>query len=105
MKPESESRPLPNLALGAKRAAHGHRESPANGEPEAGTVCHGPLWLELHEWLEDRVELVGRNPLAGIDHPDSNRFRLDPALERDAPSAIGELDRIREQIEQNLLHL
>ncbi len=68
----------------------------------------------MHEWLKDVRNLVGRNPASRIAYRETDPWATPahagiaagssslPALERYGPSRIRELDRVRDEINENL---
>jgi hypothetical protein len=65
--------------------------------------------LHLHERVEDRLQLVRRDADARVAHADVHPVAAHVAPGLDAPRAavarLGELHRVRQQVEQDLLQL
>ena len=60
--------------------------------------------LELHERNEDRVELVGGDANARVAHVGSHRRTVGTAFDSHAPAAIRGLDRVADEVHQDLDH-
>ncbi len=104
---ERELRATARLALHADRAAHVSDEALRDGQSQPGaTVTARGRGIGLHEWCEQVRQSLGGNADAGIAHDDfqqhAARFALD-ALRADRDlAALGELHRVRDQVEQHL---
>ena len=99
--------PLPCLALHRDRSAHQLDEALRDGEAEPGTAepARGRR-VHLAERREEPVHPVRRDPDSGVAHRKlepvgarSARIGLD---EDDDLARLGELDRVREQVQQYL---
>jgi len=69
-------------------------------EPRASGRPGEPL-IALHEGLEDVLEEILPDPATGVANLDAQVLVIDAAMHLD-PAAIGELDGVREKIEQDL---
>src|SRR5207245_9706184 len=102
---EMERRSLVLAALGPQAAALDLHELLADGEPEPG-----PAHLARERRVEpvERLEEPGKvglaDPDAGIDHAHVDEAVLGPHPHA-RPAGGGELDRVGEQVEQDLLVL
>src|SRR5262249_54246253 len=76
-----------------------------SGEREAESGAFGPLAVRrLFELLEDRLELLWRDAGAGIGDGDFDPAFVEPGGEVYATRGRGELDRVGQEIEDNLAH-
>src|SRR5437867_679673 len=113
---ERERAALVRRALDLNLAAEQARDLPTNGQPETGAaVLAVRRAVGLLERFEDQLLRVLRNADAGVRDFERNNICLiqtaarEPAFLVDAPhgerhaSAIGELERIREQVLDHLL--
>ena len=105
-KNEREGRAPPGLALDPDRAAMELDEAPGQRQAEAGAFRLAQVVAAgLAEFLEHQRLLVLGDADAGVDDGDLDRV-LEPArAQRDAPARGGELDRVREQVDDDLLEL
>ncbi len=104
---DAEGRAAVHLALDPNRAAHQRNESLRNRKPEPGAAvaaCRGGV--DLAERLEERVHPIRRDADPGVAHCEretigvrSGGFRVDVD---DNLALLRELDRIRQQVEQDL---
>src|SRR6185436_3142430 len=103
---QCEARAFLRFAVDDDIAAHPACEIAADGEAESGAFLSlNERAADLYERLEDPLDLIRRNSHTGVDDADRNRLRILPlALEGDFP-LLGEFDRVREKIDQNLLYL
>src|SRR6185369_14843325 len=92
-------------ALRGQLAFHHSREIAADRQSEANAFVARKLLVHLHERLEDRLELFRRNPSARVDDVEANPIALRAARDRDLTAAIRELDRVRDEIDQDLARL
>src|SRR5690348_833135 len=86
-----------------QRAPEELGEPSGNRQPEPGSF--GELSLtELHEFLEDPLLIIWRDAFTFVDHLDDYAVVV-AARQRDADGLpTTELDRIRQQVEQDLTH-
>ena len=102
-----ERRALPRLALDADRPAHQLDDALRDREPEPGAaVAPSRGGVDLAEGREQPVHPILRDPDAGIadgelDAPGALPGRLGVDVHDDL-ALLGELDRVREQVEQDL---
>src|SRR5260370_36562082 len=69
----TEHRSLSELAAHGEVAAHASGEIAANRQAEPCALALAVVGtVDLHEWLEDRLELIGRNTDAGVDDVDEH---------------------------------
>ena len=106
-KTQGELAPTTNDALDGDVAAHGARELSADRQSESDPAIIPAMGagLELHEGNEDRVELVGGNADSRVAHLGSNRRAVGTALDCHAAAAVRELDRVGDEVHQNLIDL
>src|SRR5690242_1451170 len=103
---EGEGGPHADRALDADLAMHGASQIAADGEAESSTLVGArAARLELHERLEDTIELVRGDADAGVGDVQPNEVLLYVATHRDPALGLTELDGIREQVEQDLTDL
>src|SRR5688500_16229608 len=103
---QREGAPIARYALRREVAPHPSREVAADreAEPHSLRLARQPL-IDLHERLEDARELVRRDADAGIPHRDRDASLPLPAADTDLAPFLGELDRVGQQVEQDLLQL
>ena len=99
--------PLPRSALDRELASHAAREIAADRESQTRALVRArERALELHERLEHRLLLVGGDAAAGVGDLDAHAVVDARGTSRVMrPPGLGELDRVREKVEQNLLDL
>jgi hypothetical protein len=123
--PEEERGADAHLAAHRDVAAHEPGQAPADREAEPRAAVRArERHVDLHERLEDRLQPVGRDALAGVLHahvdprPRARQPRVGRRLRRrarahdDAPGSTrrsrlarrGELDRVGEQVGEDLPH-
>src|SRR4051794_37113307 len=103
---EGEARALTNLARHGQFTMHHSREVSTDCQTEPDTVVLArEARLHLHERLEDRAELLRRNPLAGVSDLEMNDIAVGLAVDGDLPAGLGELHRVRDEVDQNLMRL
>src|SRR6185503_12207643 len=82
-------------------ATHPASEVAADGQAQTDAVTGARvIRVDLHERLEDGLELVPRDPNARIGHAHTHVARADGYAHAHQPASIRELDRVREQVEQ-----
>src|SRR3954463_1680917 len=103
-KVEDKGRSFADLAPDPKVAAHRPGEIAADREAQSSALrerCE--ISVDLHERLEDHLELIPWNTNAGIAHRHAGYRVRDDRLQLDRAAARRELDRVRQQVEQHLL--
>ena len=105
-KGKREHRPLADLATGREFAVHQFGKLARDRKAEAGTRSHRSrrgAGFKLRELFENVVQLVRRDAGSGIDHADHDLAVL---FARPDPhrTFFGELDRIADEIEDDLAH-
>ena len=104
---EMEFRADAQFAGDADGAAHGGDDPLGNGEAEAGAAMLARRRaVGLFEFLENAIEIVGRDAGAGVAHREADG-RLGAGRRRHRhvdqhAAAVGELDGVADQIEQQL---
>ena len=104
---ERETAPRADFADHGQVASHSLRHLAADRETQAGTIL-GPrqFGVHLHERLEDAFEIARRDSASSVRDDDVDSLTaLLLTGDRDRAARIGELDRIGEQIEDDLLNL
>ena len=61
--------------------------------------------VDLHERIEDAGQLVGRDPDAAVGYLDLSDRANALRCELDVASIVRELDRVRDEVEKDLLRL
>src|SRR5690348_5563269 len=103
---QQEGRSALPVLLGAQVAAHRPGKIAADGEAEARALVRArEAPVELDEGLEDRVPLFRGNAQAGVTHADLEALWRGGAGDLDRPAGWRELDRVREEVQENLPHL
>src|SRR2546423_1935378 len=105
---EDNLRASPFFAIHNEIAVHRTGEIAADGEPQSGSMrARCQTAVELHEWLEDRFELVARYPNARVADTNLHLAGRRDGRGRDANLAAGwrELHGVGEQIQDDLLEL
>src|SRR4051812_43771261 len=94
------------MALDGELAVHPASEFPADRESEPGPL-HGAVEpsVDLHERLEDLLDLIGSDPDACVFDTELNGAGIGVALDRDRATLFGELDRVGQQVDENLPQL
>src|SRR5690242_21439583 len=69
-KPHGKYRAPAHFTAHGEIPSHPSREIPTDREAEARTLSLTGIAVHLHEGLEDRVELIGRNADPRVDHVD-----------------------------------
>src|SRR5690348_3978885 len=101
-----EGRPHANLAVHADLAMHGASQIAADGKAETRPFVPAcAARLKLDERLEDPLYLVRRDACARVHDAQPNGRRVDQRIDRDRPATVRELDRVRQQVEQDLTNL
>jgi hypothetical protein len=88
--------------------------SPRPGAALRPPVRPGQLAVDLLEAREHQLQVLARNPDPGVDHPQRHppagpRPAVGPGLargarDRDPPARLGELHRVRQQVDEDLPH-
>src|SRR5687768_13278449 len=100
---QREHRPAPLLALHGDVAAHREGEITADGEAEPDALARARESLvDLHERVEDRLQLVRRDPDTTVTNTDRYAVSFGERLDLDVPAWRRELDRIGEQVDEDL---
>src|SRR5262249_43048898 len=99
---EREGRPLPDLALDPDPPPVQLDELPAEGQPQPSALGLLVRSADLAELFEGRFLVLGRNADPSILHRDLNRSVTGSNRDLDAATLGGELDRVGEQIQDNL---
>ena len=106
-----------DVALDRQVTAHAARKILGNREAEADACMRSrEVLIDLNEWLEDALDLICSNSLARVAHMQSDAFCLtchircvDRARDIDATkypiTGLRELDRVRNEVQQDLLEL
>src|SRR5688572_3284308 len=117
--PQAERAAFAGLAIDGELAVHHLSETAADRETETGAAVRpGVAAHALDERLEDVADLVGRDAAAGVGDADTRprtcrvvvvmHTRMGPRTffpaDRHETAGRGELDRIRQQVQQDLLH-
>src|SRR6267143_2862191 len=101
--PKREARPAPGLALDPDPAAVGLDQVPANDEAEPAPSLDGLPRAGLAELLEEEGLFVGRDAGARVVDRDLDLVAGLGHLDPDRASLRGELERVGEQIHQDLI--
>ncbi len=104
---EGEPRPPPRFALDADAPAHQPEQAPADRQPQPGAaVAPAHRAVGLREVLEHLLEGVRSDADAGVLDPDADQgLVVGPLQQPDAHhdlAALGELDRVAQQVGQHL---
>ena len=104
--PKRERRAHADDAFYREISAHAECELPADGEAEADPRFVGmQLTVDLHEWLENALHLTLRYAAAGVADDDLRVSIHCSTFEHDFSARLRILDRVRQEIEKNLLQL
>src|SRR5690606_31773374 len=91
------------LAAGRERAAVRFGDAPGDGQTQARAPDLALARADLLVLLEDRVELVGRDPDAGVGDGDADALAVRVVADADRhAAALGELDRVAQQVGHDL---
>src|SRR5689334_18890930 len=97
---------MARCALDHEIAVHRPRQIATDGETEARSlVRRGEFPLELDEGLEDRAQLLRRDADTAVGDSDANGRRVAATGDLDRAAGSRELDRVREEVEQDLTDL
>ena len=101
---QGEGAAAADFTLHCQAAAHPYREVSTDRQPEADTLMarRRQVPVDLHERVEHPRELIGRNTPPGIADCDPCPIVIDLAEKRYRAAAVRELDRVRQEVEQDL---
>src|SRR5688500_13381336 len=103
-KAELEFRSNADSAVDGDVTAHSAREIAADRQAESGAFARaGECAPDLHERREDRFQLVLRYSRARIEHRQDDGVSARLARESDLPARVRKLDRVRDEIQHDLL--
>src|SRR5262245_63828670 len=103
---EGERRPLVHVALDPDPPAVQLHELLGQGQPEPrALLLAGVVPADLAELLEDGCLILRRDPDPGVTDSDRDHVPGHRGGEADPTAVRGELDRVGEQVQQDLLHL
>src|SRR6185369_2017437 len=93
-----ERRALAHRAVDGQVAAHGPREPAGEREPEPDALLPQVARVELLEQLEDALARVRGNARPRVADADADGVGARDVGEDDDLAAVGELERVREQV-------
>src|SRR5450755_2060652 len=103
--PHGHPRALAEAAAHVDFAAMQFHQPLDDGEPEAGAVVGaGMRSAHLEERIAEPAEVLGRNADAGVLHRHHEELAVDRGVDRHGAAAVGELERIGDEVDQYLLH-
>src|SRR5688572_4641489 len=92
-------------AFNADGTAEQMRKSPGNAESQAGTAGTTSGWpFDLPEWIEDPFQLIPGHADASVTHGVDRILTINPGCKLHG-AALGELDCVRQEVDQHLAHL
>src|SRR5690349_17637059 len=101
---ECERRTAADLTDDGDVAAHRAGQVAADRQTEPRSFGARHTRPQLHEWLEDQLELARRNAGARVTHANVDTAVTCLPIDADLPFGRRELHRVREQIEKHLSH-
>src|SRR5262245_24491923 len=103
---EREAGPRTQRALGYEIAVHHARQIAADRQAKSYAVLLTSKWpAHLHERLEAHLGPRGGNAPTRVPHVEVDRLLMLHAIDRDGAIGAGELDRVGDEVDENLPRL